>query len=480
MSPTSGTATGLLVDGAWRTGDGEFAVLDKNGGEVAGRVATPAPAQVTAALDSAARAAETDFPVGARARTLRAAAAALRARRNAVIACYLAETGFAAADAATEFDRTLSVFELSAQEAERLTGEVVPVQALPGHENSLCLTQRVPVGLVVAISPFNAPLSTVAHKLAPAIAAGNAVALKPAQLTPLCAIHLAEALLEAGLPAGRLQLLCGSGATVGEQIVRHPAVRYVTFTGSTEVGRRIRAACGLARTHLELGSNSPTVIWPDADLDHALPLVVRAGYRKAGQVCTSVQRLLVHERVAAEVAERLAVLVGALRYGDTRQDGVEVGPVISEDSARRAETLLADAVDLGARVVAGGGVKESLVAPTLLTGLAPEARLSAEEAFAPVVAISTVGSLEEAAGRANATRYGLQAGVFTKDLDVAFWFARHLRMGGVIVNDTSSYHPDSMPYGGVKDSGHGVAGPRYAVDDMSDTRTVVLRLRPPK
>jgi len=457
-----------------------MAVLDKYTGVTVAEVEVPGVEQVDAALESAATAARQPFPVTDRAAVLRDAIRRLSSRKSDIVEAYVAETGFTPADAETELARTLQVFELSAQEAERLTGELVPVHGVPGHENSLCFTQRVPVGVVAAITPFNAPLSTVAHKIAPALAAGNSVALKPAEHTPLSSIALVQALVDAGLPDGRLQLICGPGETVGDRIVRHPAVGYVTFTGSTAVGRHIRAVCGLARTQLELGSNSATVLWRDADLDLALPLVTRAGYRKAGQVCTSVQRLLVHGEIADAVADGLAELVGSLAYGDPRAAGAAVGPVITPQSARRAQGLIDEARRNGARVVVGGTSAGAVVAPTLLTDLPDDATLAQEEAFAPIVAMSTVNSLDAAIDRANATRFGLQAGVFCQDLDVAFAFARRLEMGGVIINDTSSYHPDPMPYGGVKDSGQGVEGPRYAVHDMTNSRTIVLRLKDPR
>ena len=470
--------TGLLIDGAWTSGTSRLPVRDKYDGTLVAEVSVPSQAQVTDAVESAAAAARADFPAPVRAAVLRRAAAHLADARAEIVANYVAETGFTPADGDTELDRALQIFELSAQEGERLAGEVVPVGGAPGHEDTVCFTQRVPVGVVAAITPFNAPLSTVAHKLAPALAAGNAVVLKPAELTPLGAIALVRALLDAGLPPRQVQLLPGPGETVGDQVVQNPAVGYIGFTGSTAVGRRIRAVSGLARTQLELGSNSPTLIWRDADLDAALPMVVHAGYRKAGQVCTSVQRLLVHRDIAAEVTERLTALVAALRFGDPRAAGTAFGPLISDANARRAERMVANAVARGATLRTGGTRSGPVVAPTVLAGLPPDALLATEEAFAPVVATAVIGSVAEGADLANATRFGLQAGVFCQDLDVAFSFARRLRVGGVIINGTSSYHPDMMPYGGVKESGQGLSGPRYAVADMTEPRTIVLRLRP--
>ncbi|MFK4100457.1 aldehyde dehydrogenase family protein [Streptomyces sp. NPDC019531] len=452
-------------------------VLDKYTGDVIAELPVAGPDQADEAIASATGAVG-QLPYQERALALRRAARLLDERRDTVVAQYVAETGFTPADATTELDRTLLVLELCAQEALRLTGEMVPVQAATGHEDSLCFTLRVPVGVVAAITPFNAPLSTVAHKIAPALAAGNAVVLKPAEQTPMSAISLVQALLDAGLPEQLLHLLHGPGETVGDHLVRHPDVRYITFTGSTETGRHIRAVSGLARTHLELGSNAPTLLWRDADLELALPLVARAGYRKAGQVCTSVQRLLVHETIADEVVARLTALVQEITYGDPRAPGTQVGPLIDTEAAERAEGLVGDAVDRGSRLLTGGTRKGALMAPAVLAGLPDAARLASEEAFAPLVAVDTVGSLEEAARKANATRYGLQTGVFCQDLDVALTFTRLLQTGGVMINDTSSCHPDPMPYGGVKDSGQGVEGPRYAVQDMTDARTVLIRHRP--
>jgi succinate-semialdehyde dehydrogenase/glutarate-semialdehyde dehydrogenase len=470
--------TGLLVDGTWAKGTGTLPVTDKYTGDVIAELHVPGPDQIDTAIDTATRAVG-QLPYGERAVILRRAARLLDEGRDQVLDQYVAETGFTPVDAVTELDRTLLIFELCAQEALRLTGEMVPVQAAAGHEGSLCFTLRVPVGVVAAVTPFNAPLSTVAHKIAPALAAGNAVVLKPAEQTPLSSIAVVRALLEAGLPQGLVHLLPGPGETVGDHLVRHPDVRYITFTGSTEVGRHIRAVSGLARTHLELGSNSPTLLWRDADLDHALPLIARAGYRKAGQVCTSVQRLFVHETIADEVTARLTTLVGAIAYGDPRAAGTQVGPLIDTGAARRAQALVEDAVGHGSRLLTEGARDGAVIAPALLAGLPDNARLASEEAFAPLVAVTPVGSLDEAARRANATRYGLQAGVFCQDLDVALAFTRLLDTGGVIINDTSSCHPDPMPYGGIKDSGQGVEGPGYAVPDMTDSRTVLIRHRPP-
>jgi acyl-CoA reductase-like NAD-dependent aldehyde dehydrogenase len=330
--------------------------------------------------------------------------------------------------------------------------------------------------VVVAIAPFNAPLNTVAHKIGPALAAGNAVVLKPAAHTPLSSMALAAILLEAGLPPGYLNLVHGPGGTVGNALTGDPRVRFITFTGSTAVGRAIKQHSGIVKTHLELGANSATIVAADADLALVARLVQTAGYRKAGQVCTSVQRVLADARVIEDLSNRLEERAVALRPGDPREPGTGVGPLISVSEAERARAWIEEAVAGGARVLAGGARDGALLAPALLRDPPQDSKLMTEEIFAPVVALIPVTGVDEAIGMVNAGPYGLQAGVFTRDLDVAFDAAKRLRVGGVMINDTSSYHADAMPYGGVKDSGYGLEGPRYAVQEMTDPRIIVLNL----
>jgi acyl-CoA reductase-like NAD-dependent aldehyde dehydrogenase len=469
--------SGLLIDGVWEHGGEPLPVIDKYRLEPFAEIRRASPADVERAVTAAARcAAGPPLPPWRRAEILEAAAGLLSERSEHVIETYVAETGFTRADAAAELRRAVKTLRLSAGEALRLTGETVPVEASPGSEGRLAFTLRVPVGVVCAIAPFNAPLNTVAHKIAPALAAGNAVVLKPAEATPLCSVALCSALLDAGLPPGWLQLVVGPGSSVGAQLVADRRIRYYTFTGSTAVGLAIKQGSGIAKTHLELGSNSATIVCADADLGACADLVVRAGYRKAGQVCTSVQRVLVEASASDALAAVLAERVAALVAGDPRAEGTDVGPLISVAEAERAQRWVAEA---GGRVLAGGERDASLLAPALIEAAPLDSRVMREEIFAPVVALHAVRDLDEAVAVANDSPYGLQAGVFTRDLDKAFDAARRLQVGGVIVNDTSSYHADAMPYGGVKQSGYGVEGPRYAVQDMTDPRIVVLNLSPP-
>jgi acyl-CoA reductase-like NAD-dependent aldehyde dehydrogenase len=470
-------ATGLLIDGRWEPVRAGLEVLDKYTQQPFSVVAQASPADVGRAVAGAAAAARQPLPPARRQAILDQAARLLEAREEEIRALYVAETGFTTADATTEMTRAIATLRLSAQEAVRIAGEEIPVAATPGSEGRLAFTIRVPVGVVGAITPFNAPLNTVVHKVGPAIAAGNAVVLKPAERTPLCSVALAQVLLDAGLPAGFLQLVCGPGETTGAALVADRRIRFFTFTGSPAVGLAIKQNSPIAKTHLELGSNSASIVAADADLGLVADLVATAGYRKAGQVCTSVQRLIADVSVIDELAGLLAKRVGALRAGDPRDATVQVGPMIAPAEAERAQSWLRQAAQQGAVVLTGGSRDGPVLAPALLRDPPRDSRIMTDEVFAPAVALVGAHSFEEAIAMINAGPYGLQAGVFTRDLDRAFHAARELRVGGVMINDTSSYHADAMPYGGVKNSGYGLEGPRYAVQDMTDPRIIVLNLR---
>lgn len=469
--------SGLYLNGAWVPRGRTVAnVTDKFDQSRLAELISATEADVEMAIAGAAASTERVLSPTARSQILDGVADWLHQHGDEIVENYVAETGFTHTDANGELARAVEVYRLSAGEALRIAGEEVPVASTPGSENRLAFTIRIPVGVVVAIAPFNAPLSTVAHKIGPAIAAGNAVVLKPAEATPLSAIAAVEAFAAAGLPAGYLQLVCGSGSRLGSALVGDDRVRFYTFTGSTRVGRAIAAGAGLARTHLELGSNSATIVDATADVATVVQLVTRGGFRKAGQVCTSVQRVLVHRDRMDDMADALSASVSALVAGDPHKAGTDVGPLITPIEAERAANWVAEARG-GARWTIGGTLNGSVLTPTLLVDPPIGARVLIDEIFAPVVSLVPVDSLESAVDLVNAGPYGLQTGVFTQDIDRAFWAARRLRVGGVIINDTSSYHADAMPYGGVKQSGHGVEGPRYAVHDMTDPRVIVLNLR---
>ena len=471
----SGAVRGLLVNGDWIGGEGgRVPVLDKFRLRPCAYVTTASRAQVARAVDAAYEA----FRSGAlspyeRGAVLDRAAALVEARLPEFVRTMQVEAGFTVSDATGEVRRSVQTLRLSGEEARRLAGEVVPLAGAPQQAGRLAFTLRVPLGIVAAITPFNAPLNTVTHKIAPAFAAGNAAILKPASYTPLTACLLADVLIEAGMPRGFLSVLLG-GAPVANWLLADERVRFFAFTGSTEVGREIQRAAGLRRTQMELGSIACTIVCDDARLATALPKIVGAGYRKAGQVCTSIQLLLVHQSIVNDVQAQLAQQVAALPFGDPCDPATVVGPVISEDNAIRIEEWIDEAIARGAQRLAGGKRNGAVVPPTLLAGIDDSMSVGCREIFGPVMCIVPFASLDEAIARVNATPFGLATGIFTNRLDDAFAAARRLEVGGVHINETSSSRVDLMPYGGSKDSGFGREGPRYAVHEMTEERIVTI------
>jgi len=386
------------------------------------------------------------------------------------------EAGKPIRDARIEVSRAAQTFLISAEEAKRIHGDGIPVEASRGSENRMAFTIRVPVGPVCAISPFNFPLNLVAHKVGPAIAAGNTVVLKPSSLTPFSAIRLGEAMIKAGLPPGHLNILFGPGKTVGEQLLTDPRFALYTFTGSPSVGRHLRESIGLRRAILELGSNSATLVHRDADIPKAAQACARAGFAYAGQVCISLQRVLLHREIAANFLSLFVPAVEKLRLGNPIDEETDVGPMITEEAAIRAEEWINEAISKGAKPLTGGWRKGTMMAPTVLTHVDQGMKVVCHEVFAPVVTVQEYDTIEEAIGMVNDSEYGLQAGIFTSDITTAFKVAREAQVGGVMVNDTSMYRADLMPYGGVKSSGIGREGPRYAIEEMTDLKTIVLNL----
>lgn len=448
-------------------------VTDKWSGESIAEIPYSGEREVDDALTSARGAQQAAWTAAERAEVLRTAGRLLSERKDAIADGMQRETGFTLSDVQDEFKRALVTLQLCAEEATRLSGEVVPLGASPGFEERVAFTIRVPAGVVLAITPFNAPLNTVCHKIGPALAAGNSVVLKPAAFTPLTARALVDVLWESGVPRERLHVLYGSGSELGLRLLRDTRVDFTTFTGSTDVGLVVKRETGIRPVQLELGSVSVTVVCEDANLAQVVGDVQRAGYRKAGQVCTSVQVLFAHQAVYEATVEALAEKVRDLVAGDPRAEGTRVGPLICEPAAQRAAELVESARAAGARLVVGGGAAGSLFAPTLVADVGAEMELARHEIFAPVVAVIPYGDAETALSQINAGRYGLQAGVYTERIDNALWWARRLQVGGVIVNGTSSTRADGMPYGGVKDSGFGREGPAYAMQEMTTSRLIM-------
>lgn len=467
----------LLIDGAWVDGAETFDVFDKFTGERIGCAARATREQVSAAVAAAERSFQTtrlDAPE--RYAIMRRVGDGLERRRDELVRILTAETGFPVTDTGNEVTRAIQTFLLSGEEAKRLVGEVVPIEAAPGNAHRMGFTIRVPRGVVCGITSFNAPLNFVAHKAAPALASGNTVVLKAPQATPFSAAVLCEILLEAGLPPGHVQLVQGPGSEVGRWLVEDQRIRFYTFTGSTSVGKQLQQSVGLRPIALELGSIAATIVCADADLDRAVPRVVNSAFRRAGQACTSTQRLFVQRPVLEAFVEKLTPAVAAVVVGDPRSAATVLGPMISESEAARAEAWVREAVAAGARLVAGGTRRGAVLDPTVLIDVTPDMKVLCEEIFAPVMSIVPFDTLDEVVARVNATEFGLAAGIFTRDVTTAFTAARRFHVGVVHINESSTSRVDLMPFTGVKDSGLGREGPKYAMHEMTEERLITLSL----
>ncbi len=447
-------------------------------GELLGRVPACGPAQVDDAVRAAGAALDAGPPPAWKgAEILDRAWQIVAGRTEELARTIAAEAAKPIKTARIEAQRAVSTFTFAAVAARTLAGDMVPMDASAAGEGKLAFTMRVPIGVVGAISPFNFPLNLVAHKLAPAIAAGCPVVLKPASQTPLSALALARILLdECGLPAGWLNVVTGGGGTVGNALVDHPDVALITFTGSPDVGWGIRARAPRKKVGLELGNNAPLIIEPSADVEAAATKVSVAGFSHAGQSCISTQRIYVHESVRDRFLDTLVPLVEGLVVGDPLDERTDVSALISTSERDRVQEWVDDAVASGAEILAGGKVREDgLLAPTVLGGVTPDMKVCSTEVFGPLVGVATYRSLDDALALANDTRYGLQAAIFTADLGVALQAARRLDFGGVLVNEVPTFRADQQPYGGVRDSGNTREGPQWAVREMTEERLVVIQ-----
>jgi acyl-CoA reductase-like NAD-dependent aldehyde dehydrogenase len=386
------------------------------------------------------------------------------------------EEGKILAEGRLEASRAVETITGSAEEAKRLHGETVPLDGAPGGGGKFGVTIRVPCGIVVAISPFNFPLNLVCHKVGPAIAGGNAVIVKPATDTPLSALRLAELLLEAGLPPEGINVLTGSGGEIGDRLVADKRVRKITFTGSRDVGEHICRTAGIKRVTMELGSNSPVIVLPDANLDKVAAAIAATGYANAGQVCISTQRVLAASRVYADLLDALRPRVATLKLGNQLDETVKVGPMVREREAVRVDEWVREAVASGARLVIGGRRQGALYEPTILADVKPDMRISCDELFGPAVAVTPFDDIDQAVAMANDTNYGLAAGIFTENLEHAMKFAREVHSGNLHINWGPQWRADLMPYGGLKESGFGKEGPAYAVQEMTELKMVVFHL----
>ena len=385
------------------------------------------------------------------------------------------ETGKTIREARSEVARAQQTLAASADEARNLRGEVVPMEAAPTGKGRWAMTVREPLGVIAAITPFNFPLNLGLHKIGPALAAGNSVVHKPSENTPLSALRLARLAIEAGAPTGAYNVVTGSGEVTGRQIVNDPRIAMITFTGSGEVGRQIRAAAGLRRVTLEMGSNSAVILEPDCDLDLLLPRCVAGCYAQAGQVCISVQNIYVQESIAEGFTERFVAAARALKIGHPLEESTDIASLISVEAAERVECWIERAVARGGKLLTGGTRRGAIIEPAVLTDVPADDDVCRKEAFGPLVVIHRYSRLEEAVDDINAGEYGLQAGLCTRDIGKAFQAARKLRVGGVIVNDVPAFRVDLMPYGGTKLSGVGREGPHFAVEEMTELKLICWR-----
>ena len=464
----------LLIDGEWvETGDW-LEIRSPYSGDVVGRVAKGGAAEARRAVDAAARALEHPLPAHKRAEILVRVAGLIGRRHEELARTISAEAGKPIKAARVEASRAMSTYTFAAVEARKLAGEMIPMEGAQAGEGKLGFTLRKPVGVVGAISPYNFPCNLVAHKIAPALAAGCPVVLKPASQTPLSALFLAELELEAGLPAGWLNVVVGRASDIGDVLVEDERVKLITFTGSSDVGWGLQERAPRKRVKLELGNSTPVIVAADADIEAAATKLAGNAFAFAGQSCISVQRIYIERPVYDAFVQAFVPRVEALTIGDPADDNTDVGPVIDEGARERILEWIEEAKASGAQLLAGG-LEGELIRPTVLAGVADDQKVSCDEVFGPVVVLNPVDSVDEAIERANGTRFGLQAGIFTASIDSALRAADGLEFGGVTVNEAPTFRSDQMPYGGIKDSGNTREGPAWAVREMTEERLVVIQ-----
>src|SRR5213595_2184887 len=466
----------LLIAGEWlETGDW-IEVKSPYSGESVARVVKAGADETRRAVDAAEAALDEPLPAHKRAEILVRVAGYLGRRHDEVARQISDEAGKPMKAARVEARRAMSTYTFAAVEARKLAGDMVPMDASQAGEGKLAFTLRKPIGVVGAISPFNFPLNLVAHKLAPALAAGCPVVLKPAGQTPLSALLLAELETEAGLPPGWLNVLVGPASEIGDVLIEDERVRAITFTGSGTVGWKLAERAPQKKVNLELGNSTPAIVAADADIEAAAQAMAANAFSFAGQSCISVQRIYVEAPAYDRFVERFLPRVEELKLGDPADEETDIGPVIDEDARERILAWIEEARANGAQLLTGGELDGELIRPTVIANAGPKLKVSCEEVFGPVCTVNSVGSLDEAIELANGTRYGLQAGIFTTKLETALRVAQELEFGGITVNEAPTFRADQMPYGGVKDSGNTREGPAYAVRELTEEHLVVIAL----
>lgn len=466
-----------FINGCWiNSGRPVVQVRSPYSGEIIGEQLLSTKEDVENALSSAFQAKKeiAGIPVYERANILKKASSLLDSRKETFAKFISEELGKPLKNTLDEVSRSVETLEQSAEEAKRLIGETIPGSASQRGTKALAMTFRVPVGVVAAITPFNAPLNLICHKIGPAFAAGNSVVLKPAPQTPLIAAELLKLLLEAGFPKHGINMVLG-GAEVGQQIVQDDRVNVISFTGGVAASRNICDLAGMKKVLLELGGNAATIVHEDADLERAAALCALTGYSNSGQSCISVQRIYVHETVVETFTKLLKEKVEQLKVGDPLSPDTDIGCLVDERAAERVMNWIKEAVQSGAELITGGKQQGATVEPTVLLNPPKQSKVVCEEVFGPIVSIIPYCTIEEAIAETNNSSFGLQAGLFTNRMDVIYQAAKELEVGGVVINGTSNFRLDHWPYGGVKNSGIGREGPRYAIQEMTEMKMIVFQ-----
>lgn len=468
----------MLLNGEWVDREEKIEVRDPFDDSVIDTVPSASDQDVETALEASVRGYEIarKMTVFERAQVLFKTAAIVSENLEDFAVIIAREGSKTIREARKEASRCVNTLMVSAEESKRILGETIPFDSFPGGENRRGYYYRFPIGVVLAITPFNDPLNLVAHKLGPAIAAGNSVILKPATVTPLSALMLAEAFLKAGLPPLVLQVITGYGSVIGDPLVKDERVRMISFTGGIEAGKRISQLAGIKKIGMELGSDSPVIVWEDTDLEWAVESCVSGSFWAAGQNCIGVQRLYVHKNIYQEFRDKFVERTLKYKIGDKLKDDTDMGPMITEDEAVRVENWIKEAEEKGAKVLAGGNRKKALMEPTVLENVPEDVTIHCEEVFGPTVNLYPVESLDEAIKKANALPFGLHAAIFTRNVNIAFKAAHELDCGGVMINDSTDYRLDSMPFGGVRYSGLGREGIKFALQEMTEPKVICFYL----
>ena len=466
----------MYITGEWVDKAETMDVINPYDGSVVDTVPRGDAADIERAINSAERGAKVMAAMSAyeRYEIIHRAADLMLERLDDLGRTITLEEGKILAEGMGEASRAQETIVLSAEEAKRLTGETLDLSGASNGAGKFGFTLRVPCGVVAAITPFNFPLNLVCHKVGPALAAGNSIIVKPASDTPLSALKLTEIFVDAGLPAEAIQCVTGSGGVIGDAISSNPKVRKISFTGSRDVGEHICQVAGLKKVTMELGSNSPLIVMPDADLEKVAAATANTGFANAGQVCISTQRVFASGEVYGDFIDALKPAVEALTTGNPLDGDVKMGPMIRVQDAERVEAWVQEAVGAGASVVTGGTREGTMHAPTILADVAPEMKVSCDEIFGPALGISRIDDIDQAIAMANDTNYGLSAAIFTENLNWALQFAQQVESGNIHINWGTQWRADLMPYGGLKESGMGKEGPRYAVEEMTETKMVVI------